>query len=292
MLDQLYLTFLVLSRTHSYTKTAEQLYISQPAVTQQIQRLEEKLGLKLVYYHRPNLKITQIGEELADFLQRTNVQSQQLLERLQTPNKFREINFSTTRSLSEFLAPQLIEEIAARDAFRKISCHVGNTEQALTAVRTGKSQFALVEGNFDKNKFGYKIIRSEPFIAVVSGHHVLTQYRSLTWSDLVKTPLLVREEGSGSREILASLARAENVSLSDFEHLIVISEPLLIRRLLLGGVGISFLYRSLVEEQLKNKQLVELSMLDNGQTAHDLYLIYAKDSYFKEDYEEWVDVLK
>ncbi|GAJ26609.1 LysR family transcriptional regulator [Liquorilactobacillus sucicola DSM 21376 = JCM 15457] len=292
MLDQLYLTFLVLTQTLSYTKTAEQLYISQPAVTQQIQRLEEKLDLKLVHYHRPNLKITQAGEELADFLQRTSVQAKQVLERIQTPDKFQEINFSTTRSLSVFLAPKLIKEVAAQKAFRKISCHVGNTEQALAKVRNGESQFALVEGNFNKNKFGYKIISSEPFVAVAAPDHPLAQFKSLTWSDLVKTPLLVRERGSGSREILASLARAENVSLADFEHMIVISEPLLIRQLLLEGVGVSFLYRSLVEKQLQQRQLVELPMRDNGQTAHDLYIVYAKDSYFKKDYEKWADVLR
>ncbi|KRL03585.1 transcriptional regulator [Liquorilactobacillus capillatus DSM 19910] len=285
------MTFLVLTQTRSYTKTAEQLYVSQPAVTQQIQRLEEKLGLKLVYYHRPKLKITPAGEELANFLQRTRVQANQVLERIQTPNKFQEINFSTTRSLSEILAPRLIKEIAVQDAFRKISCHVGNTKQALAAVKTGSSQFALVEGNFDKQKFDYQVIRAEPFVAVASCKHPLVQRKSLTWSDLAKETLLVREDGSGSREILASLARAENVSLDDFEHLIVISEPLLIRQLLLEGVGVSFLYRSLVKEQLRKGQLLELPMMENGQTTHDLYLVYAKDSYFKKDYAKWLDIL-
>ncbi|KRL05190.1 LysR family transcriptional regulator [Liquorilactobacillus oeni] len=287
MLNQPYLTFLVLTQTLSYTKTAQQLFVTQPAVSQQIQHLEKELGLKLVEYHRPHLTITSAGYQLADFLQKTSVQAKQLLQQLQTPKKAKKITFSATLSLSEFLVPEMIKKMSLNSEFVNINCLVGNTQQSLTAIRKGRSQFALIEGNFDKNKFDYQVIRSEPFSAVVSKYHPLARRKNLTWEELLHVPLIVRESGSGSREILTSLAYAENISLHDFDQLITVSEPVLIRQLLLQNVGVSFLYHSLITTQLNNGELVELN-LTNAQTTHDLYLVYPKGSYFKKSYERWL----
>lgn len=245
------------------------------------------MKLKLVEYHRPHLLITPAGLQLADFLQRTNVQAEQLLQQLQTPKKAQKITFSATLSLSEFLVPEIIKKMSAQGDFTKINCRVGNTQQSLAAIKKGQSQFALIEGNFDKSEFDYQVIRSEPFSAVVSKLHPLAKRKSLSWSELLHVPLIVRETGSGSREILASLAYAENISLHDFTQIITVSEPVLIRQLLLQNVGVSFLYHSLIGRQLAQGELVELP-LANGRTTHDLYLVYPKGSYFKQDYERWL----
>ncbi|MDN7146238.1 LysR family transcriptional regulator [Liquorilactobacillus mali] len=286
MISQEYQTFLVLSQTLSYTKTAHQLFISQPAVTQQIQRLETSLNLKLVIYKRPKLSLTHAGEQLAAFLTRTQAQAVKVLNNLQNDNQKQEISFGITRSLSEVIGKKMISIMLNKVNFTAIKCVAGNTTSILAQISNGTIDFGIVEGNFDKHTFSYHIIRNEPFIPLVSCTHPLARKKSVTWNDLLSYPLIIREEGSGSREILTSLAQKENISLTDFSQLLTISEPTLLRQLVKKGVGISFLYKILVENDLKQGILKQLP-LPRGVVEHELYFVYAKESFFASDYQQW-----
>ncbi|MCT4489505.1 LysR family transcriptional regulator [Levilactobacillus parabrevis] len=290
MLDHRYQTFLVLATTKSYTQTARQLYISQPAVSQQIKSLEAELGVELVRYERPKLTITPAGVELAAFVQRVQVQADAVVATLQHPQKARQVTFSTTLSISEFLAPQLIGLLQAQH-YHEINCRVTNTHVALAAIESGDSDFALIEGNFDKQRYGYEVVRQEPFVGVVAADHPLAQQSAVSWADLTAYPLIVREEGSGSREILENLAHAANVTFAEFPQVVTVNNPTAIREVLLQGSGISFVYRSVVAEALKYGKLAVLP-LQAGQLRHDLDLVYPRDSYFADDYRQWAAALK
>lgn len=291
MLDTRYQTFLVLAHTKSYTQTARQLYVTQPAVTQQIKSLEAELGLELVHYQRPHLTITTAGQELADFIQRVQVQTDKMVATLQHPQLQRQVTFSTTLSLSEFLAPQLIQHLQASNRYQKISCQVTNTQDALAALDSGASDFALIEGNFDKTRYDFRVVRQEPFVGVVASNHPLAQQATIDWADLTTTPLLVRETGSGSREILVNLAQAANVALTEFHQLITVNNPAAIRQLLLRGAGVSFVYRSVVAEDLAAGRLKVLP-LTASQLRHDLDLVYQRESPYAQLYQDWAAWLK
>ncbi|KGO32570.1 LysR family transcriptional regulator (plasmid) [Oenococcus alcoholitolerans] len=282
MITAEYQTFLILSETLSYTKTAAKLFISQPAVTQQIQRLENQLEIKLVDYQRPYLKLTPAGEKLAVFLTRMRSQTTQLMETLQDDHQKHEIQFGITRSLGEVFGSQLIEFfLQLKSDLQKISCLAENTQHILQQIELGKMDFGIIEGNFNKAKFSYHILSQEEFIPVCSSTHPLARKKIVSWNDLAAYPLLIRESGSGSRTLLTALAQKENISLNDFKQLITISEPTLIRQLVCAGSGISFLYRLLIKKELAA-----------GTIAHDLYFIYAKENYFAQQYFKWFTELK
>ncbi|MFT8949015.1 MAG: LysR family transcriptional regulator [Liquorilactobacillus hordei] len=291
MISQEYQTFLVLSQTLSYTKTAQQLFISQPAVTQQIQRLENSLNLKLVIYKRPNLTLTTAGKQLAAFLTRAHAQAIKVLSNLQNDNQKREISFGITRSLGEVIGKKMISIMLDKADFTTIKCLAGNTASILSRIDNGTIDFGIVEGNFEKHNFSYHIIRNEPFVPIVSATHPLARKQRVTWNELLSYPLIIREEGSGSREILTSLAQKENISLTDFSQLLTISEPTLLRLLVKDGAGVSFLYRILVENDLKKGVLKQLP-LQRGVVEHELYFVYAKESFFASDYEKWFHSLE
>lgn len=286
MLDNRYQTFLVLATTKSYTQTAQQLYITQPAVSQQIKSLEGELGVTLVTYQRPHLTITPAGRELADLIQRVQVQTDKVLDHLKHPRTPKRLTFSTTLSLSEFLAPQLIRHLQLAGSYQEITCRVTNTQAALRALTTGDSDFALIEGNFDKSQYDYQVVRQEPFVGVVAANHPLADLPTVGWPDLLKYPLIVREVGSGSREILLHLAGAANVSLAEFSQVITVNNPTAIRELVAQGSGVSFVYRSVAATAIARGDLRVLP-LAAGQLNHDLDLVYPRDSYLARDYRNW-----
>ncbi|PWG00193.1 LysR family transcriptional regulator [Levilactobacillus bambusae] len=279
MLDHRYHTFLTLARTGSYTQTADELFITQPAVTQQIKSLEKEVGFKLVTYRRPILEITPEGQKLAEFISKAEVQSQQLLDSLRVPVTNQTLVFSATMSTSEILVPELMM-VLKKQGYQQIDCHVVNTQTALEEISSGTSQFALIEGNFDKQRFGYRLLRREPFVGVASSANPVVRNPDLGLTDLTAMTLLLREEGSGTRDIFRSIATAQNLSLPDFKQVITIADPTAIRELLLRDAGISFLYESVVKADLASGQLARLPM-PNFKLAHDMDLVWLKGSPFE-----------
>lgn len=284
MLDHRYHTFLTLTKTGSYTATADRLFISQPAVTQQIKSLEHELGVQLVSYHRPHLEITTAGHQLALFVASLEVQSQQMIKQIKTATAERQISFVATLSVSEFLVPQLILKLK-QQGYTNINCQTANTQVALQQLDDGSSQFALIEGNFDKANYDYQIIRQEPFIGVAAASNPLVQQTDLRLANLLSEPLLLREVGSGTRDIFQSLAQSQNISITEFKQLITIDNPTVIRELLLQDVGISFMYQSLVKTELATGRLTKLPLKDL-QLQHELVLVWPKNSYFAAEYEQ------
>jgi len=126
---------------------------------------------------------------------------------------------------------------------------------------------------------------------VVAADQPLAQQQTVDWADLTTLPLIVREEGSGSREILVNLAQAANVTLAEFPQLLTVNNPAAIRQLLLHGVGVSFLYRSVVADELAAGKLKALH-LPAGHLRHDLDLVYARDSFYADDYRQWAKELR
>lgn len=284
MLDHRYHTFLVLVQTGSYTVTAEHLFISQPAVTQQIKSLEREVGFPLVQYHRPNLQITPEGEKLAQFISTIEAQSQHIMQQLQSPNMEKEISFVSTLSVSEFLVPQLVIKLQ-KLGYSNITCRTANTQTALQQLNDGTSEFALIEGNFDKSKYDYRIIRQEPFIGVASTSNELVEKTDLMVLDLLEEPLLLREPGSGTRDIFKSFLGSLNIELTDFKQVITIDSPTAIKELLLQNAGISFMYQSLVQTEIDEGKLAKLPLKDL-QLLHELTIVWIKDSYFSQEYEQ------
>lgn len=281
MLDRRYQTLSILATTLSYTKTAQQLFITQPAVSQQISSLEQDLNIKLVTKHDPRIQLTPAGNQLVQYVDKVALESKKVLQRLQaTPNE-QPIKIGSTYSLSIFLLPQLIKNLLPTTT--KIHTLIDNTDQILTALRQGKIEFGIVEGNFDKREFDAITIRNEAFVGITNPKNPLLTQPDLTINDLLTEVLLIRETGSGTRDIFANWLATQNYQVNDFTQQVELANPTSIIKLLEANIGISFMYRSLVTPELANGDLAQLS-IEGFKISHPINLIFLKNSYFAEEY--------
>jgi DNA-binding transcriptional LysR family regulator len=282
MLDHRYETFALLTKNKSYTQTAKELYISQPAVSQQIKSLETELQLKLVEYHHPRLRITPAGEHLAHFVETTQHQEAKLIQQLQNPVSSTNLKFGVTHSVSIFMAPDLIRRWQKQ--YNQIQCVVSNTQQILQKIDNGELDFAILEGNFDKAAYGNQVISQESFVAVTRTSCPLVHRLTLTLEDLLDEPLLLRERGSGTRSIFTDWASSFNIHQEDFAQVLEIGSSIGIINLL-KTTGVSFMYRSLIEEPLQQQELAILKVKGLDITR-PISLVYAKNSFFEQHYQQ------
>lgn len=227
-------TLVVLVRTKSFTLTAKELFISQPAVSQQIHSLEKDLGFRLFYRSGKSIELTAKAMELVGYVQRINSDSSRVLTEIQKDDKKR-LSIGASLSLSSFLLPNLLAKTINDEKTPKVD--IANTKILLEKIKLGELDFALIEGNFDKSEFDFYKLSDYPMTLVTNPR----TYPIDQWSDILKQPLFIGTEGCGTRDIFEKLLAAHNFSLSDFKNVIEVGNPITVIEMLKQGEGISFL---------------------------------------------------
>lgn len=161
--------------------------------------------------------------------------------------------------------------------------HYGNTTQLLTLLDEGIINLALVEGNYPKENYEHKNYSTEEYIAVCARNHIFEVKSPETMQELVKERLLVREPGSGTRNILEELLLARGMGIKDFLHYTEVENMHTIIGLLKRDCGISFMYKIAVADELKNGTLKEIRLSD-FKMQHDFDFIWEKGSIYTEKY--------
>lgn len=283
MLDKRFKTLIILSETLSYTKAAQKLFVTQPAVSQQINSLENELNLSLVTKNNNKINLTKTGYLLADYAKKVSFESQRLIESLQEEKNLHQLKMGCTLSLSTTLLPEFMKHLP-KD-FKIITTEINNTQHILSKIRDGKIDFGLIEGNFNKKEFDSILIKKEPFICVANPE--LTFKDSVSIEELFDQNILIRELGSGSRDILENWLAIQNLQIDDFKNISEISSPTTIIQLLKQNKGISFMYKSLVKSDLEHGLLRQIDIKE-FHISHPINLVFLKDSYFKNTYQQLV----
>lgn len=290
MLDFRIYTFLEVCKYMNFTKAAEALHITQPAVSQHIRYIEEYYQTRLFTFQGKKPVLTEAGEYLLHAFTTLSHDQVYLKEQLLSMQKKKPaLIFGATLTIGEYVMPRFLIEYQTRHPDTVLTMITANTHELLDRISDGEIDFAIVEGYFDKTQYDYLTFSSEPYIAV-AGTPLFEDCRPRSLSELLDQKLIVREPGSGTREILEKHLEARNLSIHDFSGVSEIGNIPALKSVVSAGLGITFLYRSAAEEELKNGILFDVTP-ENFSITHDFTLIWQKGSMFASRYrtifEEW-----
>lgn len=291
MIDFRHETFLALCEEKSYTKTAKKLHITQPAVTQHIQYLEKEYNVKLFVYQGRKLNLTRQGKLLRDFIKTIAADGRRLKESfVELENAKKELIFGATLSIGEYVMPQLLATLLEKEPQLQIHMTVANTRILLEKLNQGELDFILVEGIFDKGAYDTMLFSMESFIAVCAKNSCWAQ-KSYTLEKIRKVRLILREKGSGTREIFEKILQKHNYTLKSFEKVIEIGNMAAIKTLVEKDMGITFLFQAAAQKELENGQLKKMNIVDLD-TQREFNFVFLKNSFYREDYIAIFDKLK
>ncbi len=290
MIDPRHQTFLALCELKSYTETAKALHITQPAVSQHVKYLEIEYDCKLIEYSSKQLSITREGELLRDFLITLQADSMNLQKYMKQEEDQRiEISFGTTLSVGDYLLPKTISDIIQNYPMYKISMIVSNTSDLFTKLKEGSLDFILVEGYFVKDDFSHRKFSNENYIGVCASDSRFAS-GDFDWSDLSANTLILREDGSGTREILERILNENNYSFNSFDKIIEMGNFKTIKELVRRDVGISFVYDAVVKREFEQGILKKINIKDFTH-SHDINFVCLKNTYYLESYSKFFDLL-
>ncbi len=275
-------TFLTVCQTLNFTKAAELLHITQPAVSQHIHFLETHYKAVLFTYEGKKLYLTKAGRMLQNAVTTMKHDEMILMDALQQKEQ-QSLIFGATLTIGDFVLPERIAGYIEKHPDTEVRMLVDNTETLLAKIDTGELDFAIIEGYFQKAEYESFLVSKQPYIAVCSDSY---KFRKEPWvlSDLYQERLLLREPGSGTREILERHIMERNGSVLDFSKRTEIGSISAIKTMLALNCGITFLYKAAVEKELLNGSLREIPLKDFV-INHQFTMVYRKQSIFQERYK-------
>ena len=291
MLDFRIYTFLELCKTLSYTKTAEKLHMTQPAVTQHIKFLEEFYKNKLFLYSGRTLSLTEYGKLLHRYLVAMNSDSEKVREKiLNLSSNNHTLNFGATLTIGEYVIPKVLRKLSSDYPEINVSISVKDTKLLLEKLENGDIEFLLVEGFFEKTKYDSFLFSKEEFVAVCSNKNRFSQ-GEFTFEDLLEERIIVREKGSGSRYIFEKILYDNNLSINDFNKKYEIENIKIIKEMVKNNAGITFIYKTAIEEEIKKGEITVIK-LKNFHAEREFNFVFLKDSIHKQEYKNWFEFMK
>jgi DNA-binding transcriptional LysR family regulator len=276
MIDTKIYTFLKVAQYRNYTKAATELNLTQPAVTQHIKKLEEYYNCRLINIDGKSVKLTKQGKLLYNYAKFQVANEEQLInqiKKVETP-----IKIGATLSIADYYLPNYLSSYLSNyDELLYVT--VKNTESIIKMLLNNELYCAFVEGIFDKSLFKHYEFCNTRFLPVARKGHPL-EGQDVTLSDIHKYPLILREKGSGTREIFENYLYQKNDSLLSASKIYEISSFGIMKKMIKNSNAISFMYEEVARQEVERGELCHLS-IENYSIQRPLYFIYPSDSLMK-----------
>lgn len=242
----------------SFTKASKELYISQPAISKHIHELEVKYKTPLFDRSGNRIALTRAGELLLSHTQALLSAYRQMdfEMNLLTDNFSGELCLGASTTIAQYVLPPILSSFIRKFPDIRVSLTNGNTRDIEQALRDGKITLGLVEGNTRQNIFHYVPFMKDELVVVTHTGSSFAGYDELTFEQLCSFPLVLRENGSGTLEVLESALAAHQVKLSQLNVLMQLGSTESIKLFLensdtLGIISVRAVTRELMAGRLK-----------------------------------------
>jgi len=241
MIDYRIKTFLTLCEIMNYRITAEKLNMTQPAVTQHIHFLEKYYNCKLFIYNGKKLIKTEEAKIIESYCRTMFYNEEKLFKKITKKNSI-QMRMGATKTIGQFVIGKHISNYVSTDKL-DFSLNIDNTFHLLEGIDHNELDFALIEGHFDKNRYGSKLFKQENFVGLCSKKHRFYN-KEIDIEELKNENIILREKGSGTRAIFEQVLYENNFSLDIFKKEICMSSFDIIKELVIKNIGVSFAYEA------------------------------------------------
>lgn len=262
MADRRLQVFHTVARVMSFTKAAELLHMTQPAVTFQIKQLEDFFNTRLFDRTHNKITLTEAGRAVYDY-------AEQILELYgKMANDVKELTGEVSGSLvigasttiAEYMLPKLLGGFKQHYPDVSLRLHVGNTDAIVSMVENNMIDLGIVEAPVYNKNLEVKPCRLDEMVVITPPDHPLAGKKSINPIELVKYPFILREEGSGSRAVIDEYLRGAGINFVDFNVVMELGSPESLKMAVEGGVGITITSRTTLSKELTLGTLCAMPM--------------------------------
>lgn len=287
MIDQRLLTLLTLVKIKNYTKTAQKLFITQPAVTHHIKTIEKEYDIN-IFTDNKSFELTNEGKIMVEYARRMINQSTQLQGALEkSKNTTEEFRFALTNESAVILQKRNLMSYFFDYYNCSATVKVDTPNNIFRNLQEGNLDFAVIDCEYDDDLFDGCLLDTFQIVPVCYNQGKFKEIKRVTREMLKNNPLIIgsKEEGMG----IATIQGLKNASIKiNNSNVLTCNSSFVMSECIKAKDGIGFMYLDLVylSPYMKKMDLVHFKISQN------IYLIYNQNSYDKKDLKNIVDSIK
>jgi len=234
----------------NFRKAAEHLFLTQPAVTLQIKALENDLGLRLFDRSANRVKLTAQGKILSQYADMIAVIAKKAEQHLSSATgRFSgELGLGVSTTIAQYVLPRLIGAFLEEHPRVQLSLHSGNTEEVVNLLIADRVSIALIEGPTRRPGIKLEPFMRDELVLIVPSDSESPQ---MSPQQLLSSNLLMRERGSGSRQVVEEALEKAGFKLEDFKSVMNLDSTEAIKSAVEAKLGIGFVSRWAISKELE-----------------------------------------
>lgn len=275
---QLHIFFTVAERG-SFSAAAQALHMTQPAVTMQVQSLEDYFGTKLLLRSTKRIELTEAGNALMPYARRsielirdTDMQMTKFTKQLKG-----RLQLGASLTIGEYILPRLLGPFGQEYPHISISMKVMNTAQILEEIINHQLNFGLIEAPVNHPDMHMEAVMSDELKLIVPKAHPLAEASSVSINDVVSYPFVLREQGSGTRLVMEEQLRNKNIDPGELKIVMELGSTGAVKSAVEAGLGISFVSASSVKHEVA-LGLIKAIPLTDATFKRQFYSMYLKSA--------------
>jgi DNA-binding transcriptional LysR family regulator len=262
MADRRLQVFYTVARLLSFTKAAETLHMTQPAVTFQVRQLEDHFDTRLFDRTHNRVALTEAGRkayEYAEEIFSLYAEMENTVKEL-TGDVSGALTLGASTTIAEYMLPALLRGFTVEFPDINLRLKVSNTEGIVSMVENSMIDLGVVEGPVANKNLLVEVCRVDQLVVVVPPDHEIASRESISLEAVMNYPFICREEGSGTREVIMDHMMALGLDRNNLNVSMELGSPESIKGAVEAGMGVSIASIATLEKELKLGSLVAVQL--------------------------------
>jgi DNA-binding transcriptional LysR family regulator len=279
MADRRLQVFYAVGKQLSFTKAAEQLFMTQPAVTFQVKQLEENFNTRLFERSHGKIALTPAGKLVMDYAGKILGLSEEMEKRVAELSGAMggPLLLGASTTIAEFILPQILGEFKARYPHVHAHLTVANSESIVNRVADHGLDLGLIESPTHLPTVHIEVVCDDELVLICAPGHKFGKLKSIMPRQIVGEPYVSREVGSGTRDFADNYLRECKVAPEDLNIVMELGSPEAIKGVVETGLGVSIVSRATVAKELKLRALVAVPL--EPRLIRTLSLVYPREKF-------------
>jgi len=268
-------TFCRVADLKSFSKAADDLFLTQPTVSGHILSLEQSLSLRLFDRTSREVRLTKAGEVFLKYASKILSFRKDLLNALSEFSQGikGELSLGASTIPGEYLLPKLMGDFKREHPHFIISLKIADTKEIVQYVLQDNVEFGIIGAKLNHPSLHYEKYEEDEIIVVAPSDHPLTRKKKVNLEELLKEPWIIREEGSGTQMAIEKALRKKGKSLKQFNVVMEMGSTSSVKEGVKAKLGLTFISRRATEEELNQGFLSRIDVEGIGLISRQIYIV-------------------
>jgi DNA-binding transcriptional LysR family regulator len=275
-------TFLSVADKKSFSETARVLHLSQPTVTSQIKSLEKNLNTTLFERTTKQVELTPSAKILyryaKEIVKLSEIAENEILSISSTIQG--RLTIASSLTIGEYILPQALGKFNENYPHIQMNVDITNTHQILSRIKDHVLDIGLIEAPVEDPELVLEPFMEDELVLIAKPGYFEQETPIITLVDLLNLPLILREEGSGTRTVMESHLIHAGLNPADLNLILELGSTESVKSAVESGLGISIISRTALKKELQLK-LLKIYPIESMLLNRHFYIVYHRDTVLK-----------